>query len=158
MLSSVFCYCDKSEFVHHVRECARRGYRGRPESPLNKSHSIRLFAGGLRKKVSVFSVGARPLLQGVPSFKQSTGLFEIHPLRSARSVRVFRRLRTAARAPPLTRKPFLGKGLTPNLFNMHDLAHYPCIAVGESSSGKYCFPFSLLSSQSFLLFGDLFPK
>jgi hypothetical protein len=39
-----------------------------------------------------------------------------------------------------------------------DLPQYPCIAVGESSSGKYCFPFSLLSSQSFLLFGDLFPK
>ena len=57
--------------------------------------------------VSVFSVGARPLLQGVPSFKQSTGLFEIHPLPSARSVRVFRRLRTAARALPLTRQPFL---------------------------------------------------
>ena len=39
-----------------------------------------------------------------------------------------------------------------------DLLHYPCIAVGESSSGKNCFPFSLLSSQSFLLFGYLFPK
>ena len=59
------------------------------------------------KIVSVFSVGARPLLQGVPSFKQSTGLFEIHPLPSAQSVRVFRRLRTAARALPLTRQPFL---------------------------------------------------
>ena len=47
--------------------------------------------------VSVFSVGARPLLQGVPSFKQSTGLFEIHPLPSARSVRVFRRLRSSAK-------------------------------------------------------------
>ena len=55
----------------------------------------------------VFSVGARPLLQGVPSFKQSAGLFEIHPLPSAQSVRVFRRLRTAARALPLTRQPFL---------------------------------------------------
>ncbi|MBQ9869644.1 MAG: hypothetical protein IJM32_08300, partial [Ruminococcus sp.] len=33
----------------------------------------------------------------------STGLFEIHPLPSARSVRIFRRLRTAARALPLTR-------------------------------------------------------
>jgi len=59
------------------------------------------------KIVSVFSVGARPLLQGVPSFKQSTGLFEIHPLPSAQSVRVFRRLRTAARVLPLTRQPFL---------------------------------------------------
>ena len=64
--------------------------------------------------MSVFSVGARPLLQGLarhslgkPRFKQSTGLFEIHPLPSARSVRVFRRLRTAARALPLTRQPFL---------------------------------------------------
>ena len=64
--------------------------------------------------MSVFSVGARPLLQGLarrslgkPHFKQSTGLFEIHPLPSARSVRVFRRLRTAARALPLTRQPFL---------------------------------------------------
>ena len=60
--------------------------------------------------VSVFSAGERPLLQGLarhslgkPRFKQSTGLFEIHPLPSARSVRVFRRLRTAARALPLTR-------------------------------------------------------
>ena len=77
--------------------CARRGFRGRPESPLNKSHSIRLFAGGLRKKSECI------LRQGVPSFKQSTGLFEIHPLPSAQSVRVFRRLRTASRALPLTR-------------------------------------------------------
>jgi len=45
------------------------------------------------KIVSVFSVGARPLLQGLarrslgkPHFKQSTGLFEIHPLPSAQSI------------------------------------------------------------------------
>jgi len=72
--------------------------------------------------VSVFSVGARPLLQGVPSFKQSTGLFEIHPLPSARSVRVFRRLRTAARALPLTRQPF---------FTRKRLGEKTCLVFGK---------------------------
>ena len=73
--------------------------------------------------VSVFSVGARPLLQAVPSFKQSTGLFEIHPLPSARSVRVFRRLRTAARALPLTRQPF---------FTRKRLGEKTCLVLGKS--------------------------
>jgi len=74
------------------------------------------------KIVSVFSVGARPLLQGVPSFKQSTGLFEIHPLPSAQSVRVFRRLRTAARALPLTRQPF---------FTRKRLGEKTCLVLGR---------------------------
>ena len=73
--------------------------------------------------VEVFSAGARPLLQGVPSFKQSTGLFEIHPLPSARSVRVFRRLRTAARALPLTRQPF---------FTRKRLGEKTCLVFGKS--------------------------
>ena len=121
-------------------------------------YSIRPFAGGSRKNSLKLFKGARPLLQGVPSFKTvHRTVLKFTPC-GAHDVRGFRSLRRATRAPPSTRKPFLGKGLTPNLFNMHDLAHYPCIAVGESSSGKYCFPFSLLSSQSFLLFGDLFPK
>jgi hypothetical protein len=55
-------------------------------------------------------------LQGVPSFKQSTGLFEIHPLPSAQSVRVFRRLRTASRALPLTRQPFFTRMKAENGF------------------------------------------
>ena len=59
----------KSEFVHYVRECARRGYRGRPESPLNKSHSIRLFAGGLRKNGECILRRGTPSLAGRPLFQ-----------------------------------------------------------------------------------------
>jgi hypothetical protein len=59
----------KSEFVHHVRECVRRGFRGRPESPLNKSHSIRLFAGGLRKNSECILRRGTPSLAGRPLFQ-----------------------------------------------------------------------------------------
>ena len=85
--------------------CVRRGFWGRPESP-QKTRAIQsaFLQADCGKIVSVFSVGARPLLQGLarrslgkPRFKQSTGLFEIHPLPSARSVRVFRRLRSSAK-------------------------------------------------------------
>ncbi len=82
------CANTKSDFVHYVRECARRGFRGRSESPLNKAIQSAFLQADCGKMVGVFSVGARPLLQGVPSFKQSTGLFEIQAL-------------------PLTRQPFL---------------------------------------------------
>ena len=82
------------------------------------------------KEFCAFQRGT-PSLAGRPLFQNSPpDCFEIHPC-GAHDVGGFRSLRRATRAPPSTRKPFLGKGLTPNLFNMHDLAHYPCIAVGD---------------------------
>ena len=111
------------------------------------------------KQFRAFQRGT-PSLAGRPLFQNSPpDCFEIHPLRSARCRGISLSAESDEGAAS-TRKPFLGKGLTPNLFNMHDLAHYPCIAVGESSSGKYCFPsYSLLELFShFYYLGTCFPN
>jgi len=93
--------------------------------------------------VEVFSAGARPLLQGLarrslgkPHFKQSTGLFEIHPLPSARSVRVFRRLRSSAKKLRILE----GSALDPRIvrrticlsFTRKRLGEKTCLVLGKS--------------------------
>ena len=146
-------------YYYQNNSCAPEGVIGAHYMRFNPPFCRRLEG----KEFCAFQRGT-PSLAGRPLFQNSPpDCFEIHPLRSARcrGISLSAESDEGAALDPqalFRRKPFLGKGLTPNLFNMHDLAHYPCIAVGESSSGKYCFPFSLLSSQSFLLFGDLFPK
>ncbi|MBP1538454.1 MAG: hypothetical protein ILA17_11335, partial [Ruminococcus sp.] len=80
----LYAYFYKSEFSLALCSsvCPKGLLDGRKfaESP-QKTRAIQsaFLQADCGKIVSVFSVGARPLLQGVPSFKQSTGLFEIHP-------------------------------------------------------------------------------
>ena len=73
--------------------------------------------------VSVFSVGARPLLQGVPSFKtvRWTAL-KFTPCGAREASGAFHRLRTAARALPSTRQPF---------FTRKRLGEKTCFVLGR---------------------------
>ena len=65
---------------------------------------------------------------GKPRFKQSTGLFEIHPLPSARSVRVFRRLRSSAKKLRILEGSALDP---PAFFTRKRLGEKTCLVFGK---------------------------